>query len=658
MTESSGTTATLGAVAVSVDTSTKVKSNKTSSAGGRSLWQQATGGSVVQGALLCFVFANFIVLYALHFGHHPESWFSPSSATAAAPTTAPTTTTTNTNTTPSSAATVSFGSSQSGNFQAGSAVSLTQDSTSANGAMVLRNGAGTTAYLNRLTISKGDAFDYVNLAPMGVSKTAYTRNLISYRRTFTTNGTTKTESVVTSLDVDINTKAVTLTEPSSSDGNVVAGLNIRGLATLSDSLAIALVASSAFPYPSYAMPVQLKDSQPRLQQALVANITEQSISNFLGPLGPSTFVVAYYEPWSPSSAYYQRVKVGTVDSNGAITWSANQTFGQGNDGNFMTNFGKPQPVPAVPGTFVIPLFTTTWNSTMASKISGLCVTLSTFNATTNDVAPFSTPTCQSKFQPAFLIDSVMISDNVLAIAFYDKANNNAVTVATVSVSTTSKTLQFRSSYVCQEVGGAFEFGDKSYGFSPKPSIQALRLRHRVVVSFFNPSQGGKLAVKLLEIAPDTLAIRDVTPLLPVATPAFSMLLGAAGGVDGAVTNDVVVVGDDSVVAAYMGKRGTTVHQHFGLVEAYGSPIGLLGAGASASTSSHDVVLSGKITVNGAGFQTGQVYYATTAGTLMAANTSSASTLVYGADGNTVVTQDSKVGIALDASTLLLSKQVN
>lgn len=601
---------------------TGAKSTSAAAASGGACAASSFKQVLLVGFFVLFVVGNVTALYILHFVNRPSptTRFTFEAFTATADTSP----------------------------QEGDVVSLSS-------AAMLRNGAGTTAYLSTMKLSDGEFYEYVNFAPLGTSKSAYTTNLLGYART---TGTTL-ESVLTTFTVGTTDTNKTLTSSSIPSSNVIANEYIRGIATISDSLAVALTIQpfgSSATYSTFITPVTISGTTATMVQGSRIKTTDYSATNFVAALpGSSAFVIAYYDKYiDATTPYSQRVKVGVVDpaTNAVTLLATTPAFGIDNNANYMTNFGKPQAV-GKDGMFVIPYFQTSWNAALASTLSGLCVTSSKFSSSAKTIAAFSTGVCQTKFQPKYLIDSVMLSDNVLAIAFHDSANNNALTIATVAISSYDSSMRFRTSYVLTEVGGTFEFGAGSpYGFSPKPSLAKLS-GDRVVVSFLNPSQSGKLSVKVLHYSPDTLAFKDVTPVMPLAALDFSLIV-EANGRDKAVTQEVIPVSDDGVVTAYLGKRGTTVHQRFSVVEDFGAPVGILRKYNGKAKAS--VAISGKADVSSK-LTVGQVYYATTTGAVVAA-TSSSGEYAYSTDGSLLMTTSSKVGIAVSKDQLFVNTAMN
>lgn len=629
MTSTEGSDKPVDAIAIELDTNpgptkveyaaTPVKSLKTTSAssrasaGGMGMGMKllvGVGALVLAGCAACV-----IALFVLHFqtSPSPTTRFSFSNFVATP------------NTSPAK----------------GDVVSLSSDSS-------LRNGAGTTAYLSTLTLTDATSYDYINMAPLGTSSSYYMTNLISYRRT---TGTT-VESVLSTFTYSSSGKTLSVNTINST--NVVSSLNMRGIATLSDTLAVVLTASTAYPYYySYMTPAMISGTSVTLLTAQRVNLTTYSSANFLGRLSSTAFVAAYYDQYV-SSGYSQRVKVGTVSSAGAITYSTNTpAFGPTNANQFYTNFGAPVAIPSLSNTFIIPYYSSTSNTTLMVNNTGLCVTMATYFTSNTTVSDFSDGVCTTKFMPHLLMDSVMISDSVLAIAFYDNANNNALTVVTVSISSSSGEASIRTNYVFSDVMGDFEFGSASYGFSPKPTLRVLSF-DRLAVGFLNPSAAGKLSVKILHFSTSTLTFKDMTPVLPIAASNFTLVYSS--GADKAVTLDMIPVSADGVATAYIGLRGTTAHQRFSLVESFGPPVGVIRS--YNGKSKVEIAVSGKAKVESmdGDMTIGSVYYATTMGDVVAANMSSTSSseYMYSADGSMLITTDSKIGIAVEKTKLFVA----
>lgn len=524
-------------------------------------------------------------------------------------------------------------------FDVGMVVSMSSDN-------MLRNGAGTTAYLNTLTLSDATSYDYINMAPLGTSSSYYTTNLISYRRT---TGAT-VESVLSTFTYNTSSKSLSVNTVNST--NVVSTLNIRGIATLSDTLAVVLTANTTAPYNAYMTPATISGTSVTLLPAQRQLVASGSSANFLGRLNSTTFVAAYYEAYV-ASGYAQRVMVGSVSGSG-ITFSSNSpAFAPTNANQFYTNFGAPVGIPSLNNTFIIPYYSSTTNMTKMVNNTGLCVTMATYFPSNTSVSDFSTAVCTTKFMPHLLMDSVMISDSVLAIAFFDNANNNALTVVTVSISSSTGAASIRTSYVFSDVMGSFEFGSASYGFSPKPTLRVLS-NNRLAVGFLNPSASGKMSVKILHFSTSTLTFKDMTPVLPVADSDFSLVL--TSGADKAVTLDMIPISADGVATSYMGLRGTIAHQGFSTVESFGAPLGVVRS--YNGKSKVEIVVSGKAKVASVtgSFEVGDVYYATTMGGVVAADISLTSSSEYMYSGNhmMLITTDSKIGIAVDRHKLFVA----
>ncbi len=530
----------------------------------------------------------------------------------------------------------------------GDTVSMTSDG-------FLRNGAGTTAYLDTFTLSDSGAvyYEYIQFSRLGTSQSVYTTNLMSYRR----NITSGLEGVLTTMTYTPGDKTFKVNSNYDATSNVLADQAIRGIATLSDTSAVVVsLADQGWPYITYVYPVTISgsDMKATIQQAKKVKVTENSATNFIAPLSSKSFVVAYYDEYVAAPASYpQRVKAGTVADDGTISFSSSSaTFAPANVyGSITTTFGKPQVVPgATSGTFVIPYYSTVSDIAFTSDDKGLCLTMATFDETASTVSNFTSGSCNSKFAPVLFVKAIMVTNNLLAIAFHDSNNNNALTVALAYV--TATTAYFRSSYVISEASGAFVFGTQ-WGFSPEPSMAVLS-DNRLVVSFLNPSMNGQQSVKILKFSTQTMVIRDVSPVFSVAPSTFTLDI-SSGGVNKAITQELIPVTTDSVVAAYLGRRGITSHQGFSVVEAFGAPVGVLQKYKKHSKS--NVVFAGKAgkisTMEGGDIHPGVVYYATSAGYAVpfAGDTSAG---YFMASSKVLVTTDSKFGVGIDADTLYVS----
>ncbi|OWZ16088.1 hypothetical protein PHMEG_00010171 [Phytophthora megakarya] len=561
-----------------------------------------------------FVILNLAALWALHFADRPTNKAGLRSATRFS---------------------TGLAATDGNTLQEGDVVSYNSEN-------VLRAGAGTTAYLNKLTLDETVTnIPYVYFAPMGTSSASFT-NIMSYTKT---SGTTIKSYISTiSFTADNNS----LVAGTVDETNNVVTDKVRGLATLSDTQMVALVVSSSYKVSVIPATINGADNTVTLSQSMTKDVATGSATNFVATLSSSNFVVAFYEAYS-STPYYQDVKVGTVDSSGVITLSSATAFGPANNVNFNTQFGAPVALKGLSATekgFVIPYYTTLGYSTTKTDadLSGLCVTSATYGST---VSAFSTAVCDTTYRPGHYPEAVALSDNAMAIIFYDTANNNALTIAIVTVSS-DKSLRFRSSYVVPGAYGSFADYDP-YAFVT-PHISVLS-GNRVAVSFHNPMLDGKLSVRVLSFSLSTLSFAELTPTLPVAPSTFSWALSdpTDSTLSGALTSAMLPMGADGVVAAYVGKRNNVVNQNFAVVQSFGKPIGIV---QSISSKEASITTQGK--AEASGLTAGMVYYATTSGEVVAPGNSTDSEFFYTEDGSMMVTMDSRVGVATDDDTLFVS----
>ncbi|KAK1941749.1 hypothetical protein P3T76_006813 [Phytophthora citrophthora] len=525
------------------------------------------------------------------------------------------------------------------------------DAVSFNSNSVLRKGAGTTAYLNQLNL--GDELagvGFINFAPMGTNNTM---NAMSYVRT---DADKSTKNILTTVSYTASTKTLTTGQAVEVDNA------IRGLATLSNTRMILLTHYQAPDYSTKTsvVPVALDSAAGTAtpNKAKTVLLTTTSPANFIAPLTSTSFVVAYYNTYSPSG-FDQLVKVGTVATDGTITLTSSaQAFGAPNTQYLMTQFGKPLALKALANTagagFVIPYYNqvnkyATNNPKTNADVSGLCVTFAVFSASLGTISSFSDGVCDTKYRPNHYPEPIALSDNVLVIAFYDTANNNALTLVTVKYDATDNALSFKSSYVFPEVFGNFNY-DQGYEFFTTPRLR-LMSGNRLAVSFMNPALDGRLSVRIFEYS--NVGLKEMTAVLPVALPGFNLSISdSKTNTAGAVTHDLIVVGPDTVVASYVGARNNFVHQRFIAVENLTPPVGVI---QSYSSDKISIATQGRVDVDG--LTTGEVHYATTMGVIVSKRDSyfsNSSEYVY-AEGNALlVTADSRVGIAVDDDSLFVS----
>lgn len=567
--------------------------------------------------IAAFLLANIIVLYILHFADRGNS---SSDAVAS----------TFTSTTLSSEQ--SSGSSSSASK--GQAVSL-----DASGKLTV--GAGTTAYLAAATLPSEDQYmAYIKFAPLGTSESTYATNLVSYQL----SSSSDIESVLTTFSVDSSEKTVTLAAAESA--NTISGATIKGLTTLSDSKAIALSSiTNADGYSSsvYVTPVTIADEKVTLEQDQTTFAINNSATNFMTRLSDSAFAVAYYEPIS-ADGYYQRVVVGSVADDNTVSLSDSVQFGNVN-GALYTTFGTPKAITSDSEKFTIPWFVddstaTKDNQTIAGSV-GLCLFTANFSSNTITEAD---STCDTAVEPAYYIDSARLEDNVIALIFFNRADNFALTILIAEYSSITGVPTFRSSYVLEEATGAYDFG-WPYGFYPTPTIRTLP-DNRLAVGFLNPSNSGKPSVKVLKYGSD-FAISEVSPVLPVSNEDFSVS-SADPNAYGSIVLDTLPVSSGFVVS-YAGLWAGSQNQRIALVESLGRPIGVV---SDASSSELKVAMSGAVDVSDV--TSGTSYYASTSGTLYAPTATTADDFILAQDNTIVISKDALVGVAVSGSSLIVT----
>ncbi|KAE9122509.1 hypothetical protein PF010_g6713 [Phytophthora fragariae] len=567
-----------------------------------------------------FVILNLAALWALHFADRPVNKGSLRSATRFS--------------------TGELGATDGATPSVGDVVSFNNDN-------ILRVGAGTTAYLNLMTLAADvDNIPYVNFAPMGTSSAKYT-NVMGY----TTRQGTDTTSFLTTMTFSPDNR--TMAAGAISDANTLVADAIRGLATLSDTqMAVLTVWNTSDGYTSVktaVTPATLDSSAGTvtLDKSKIANVTTGSATNFITPISSSSFVVAYYDTWSAS--YYQYVKIGVMAADGTITLSSAKSFGVANGAGLFTEFGAPVALKGLSSTgagFAIAYYTELNsysqdpnNLKTDADLSGLCVTTAIFSS--DALSNFTTPVC-ADYRPGHYPEIVALSDDAIAVIFYDTANNNALTVVIMALSS-DKTLSVSSSYVFPEVHGDLSAYNPSF-LSPHGRLLS---GNRLAVSFLNPAMNGRLCVRVFSFSQYTLVLKERTPILPVGPSDFAWVTTANKW---PVNHAMAPLGADGFVTGYVGRRNNVLQQNFAAFEAFGNPVGIV---QSTSGDSVSVTTQGK--ADASGLTDGAVYYATTSGAVVAQNgTSMDPDFFYTADGTMLVTKDSRVGVAVDDDKLFIS----
>lgn len=591
--------------------------NDSSAAGAKS---QKRSRAVHMG-VAAFFLANIIVLYILHFADRGSS---SSSAVAGEFSTSSLTSTLS----------GSASSTSSSSFSKGHAVSFAADGK-------LVKGAGTTAYLAAATLPA--SIQYVHFAKLGVSKAGYNTNVMSYQRGVSPD----LESVVTTVSKTADKKELTIAAVDAT--NVIKGSTIKGMTTLSDSSAIAVTTTTASDGLSDLVDVYpiaiAADSKVTLGAKTFA--VNNSATNFVARVSDSTFALAYYEPYSSTATYYQRVKVGSVGSDGKVSFSDSLVFGKGNAAT-STTIGRPQTVFNTSDHFTIPWFVDSFSATKDNRTVdgsvGLCLTTASYSASAKAVTSLG-DVCNTDLQPAYFIDSTQLSETVVALIFFDRANNFELTVATVEFSSITFTPTFRSSFVIDEASGAFDFGSAP-GFYPQPTLQALS-NNRVAVSFLNPSNQGKPSVKVLKYTSD-LSMSEVSRALPISNNDFS-IVSADSKAYGGIVLDMLAL-ETGFIVGYAGLWAGTQQQRVALVESMGKPVGVV---SKTDGSDISVATSGTVELS-SGLTTGNTYYAATDGTLYTPAATSNDDYVLVNDNNVVVSKDAMVGVAVSDKKIFVT----
>ncbi|KDO17669.1 hypothetical protein SPRG_16924 [Saprolegnia parasitica CBS 223.65] len=546
------------------------------------------------GILAIFLLINVIVLYALHF-------------TSAG--------------VPASASNVKVSSDA---FKVGSidkkVVSFGDD-----GSIVV--GAGTTGYLDAVAMPN-DAINYITLAPIGANASS-TAILAYYLKN-------KTTTVITTLTIN-DDKTTTVSTKQSTAANV----QVRGIATLSNSQAVFLQ-STAMGKTSL-VPGSIASGAVTYHDTKAVEIASGSVSNTLAALSPTTFAATTYQPYSENSTYFQEIQAGSISADGVITMAKPLAIGTGNSAlQSVTNSG-PEPIAALPNSFIVTWFASSKDPNATTAKSGLCVLFANINGT--EVSKIK-ETCNTQYQPEYFVDSTTISDSVVALSFYDANNNNALTLVMVEINAFTKKIFFRGAYVLAGVGGAFDFGSY-FGFYPTPFIQALSPT-KLSVLFLNPTNRGRPTTQIFQIT-DALTLTPISPLLRLSNGDFTLAGALPKATSGVVALAALPLGGNSYLAAYSGDLASINHKRISIVEYKGKPIGV-GSG------SDNLVMSGVVDV-GSNYVAGKAYYATTKGDILAATSTDADADYFFVGNTTIVSKDARVGVAVSSSKLYLSSSI-
>ncbi|GMF19077.1 unnamed protein product [Phytophthora lilii] len=577
--------------------------------------QQSKRQNLLWGGVSLFLLLNVIALYFLHFVDRGNDGHSVTSTISAS----------------------TLSSANANSAAEGQAVSYAADGQ-------LTAGAGTTAYLAAASLPAEDQYlANIKFAPLGTSETAYASNIVSYQ----TGTSPDISSTVTVATVDANAKTVSIADAAT--GNVFSGATVKGLATLSDSLAIALTtvtSSDGYTTTTYVTPVTIKDGSVSVQQDQTVQVYNTSSTNFMTRVSDTSFALVYYESYLVSP-YYQRVIVGTVADDGSISFSDSIEFGNAN-GDTYTQFGTPQSVFNTSNTVTVPWYveasTTSSNDTASTDVGsvGLCLFTASLSSST---LTKTAEVCDTTVTPTYYVDSAKISETVIALSYFDTSNNYALTLSLVEFSTVTGAPTFRSSYVLDESVGKIDFGS-AFGFYPTPIVRVLT-NNRLAVGFLNPANSGSPSIKVLSYSSD-LTLSEDSPVLPVANADFS-LSSADPKAAGSIVLDVVAT-DTGALIGYAGLWAGTQNQRVALVESFGKPVGVV---SNVDGSDLDVALSGTVDVSSS-LVKGTTYYASTEGTLYAASTTTTDNYILANDNSVVISKDALVGVAVSSKKLVVT----
>ncbi|GMF30251.1 unnamed protein product [Phytophthora fragariaefolia] len=571
--------------------------------------------NLLWGGVSLFLLLNVVALYVLHFVDRGNNSHSVTSTISAS----------------------TLSSANANSAVEGQAVSYAADGQ-------LTAGAGTTAYLAAASLPSEDQYmAYIKFAPLGTSEAAYASNIMSYQ-TGTSPNVTCTVTVATA---DAEAKTVGIADAVSD--NVFSGSTVKGLTTLSDSLAVALTTvtgSDGISTTTYVTPVTISDGSVSVQQDKTVEAYNTSSTTFMTRVSDSSFALVYFESYLVSP-YYQRVVIGTVGTDGTISFSDSLEFGNAN-GVTYTQFGTPQSVFNTSDAVTVPWYveaaSTSSNDTTSSDVGtvGLCL----FTAAISDSTLTKTSeACDTTVNPTYFVDSAKISETVIALSYFDTANNYALTLSLVEFSTVTGSPTFRSSYVIDESVGQIDFGS-AFGFYPTPIVRVLT-NNRLAVGFLNPANSGSPSIKVLSYSSD-LTLSESSPVLPVANADFS-LASADPNAAGSITLDVLAT-ETGAIIGYAGLWAGVQNQRVALVESFGQPVGVV---SNVDGSDLDVALSGTVDVS-SDLVKGTTYYASTEGKLYAASTTTTDKYILANDNSVVISKDALVGVAISSKKLVVT----
>ncbi|KAF0691601.1 hypothetical protein As57867_017154, partial [Aphanomyces stellatus] len=184
-----------------------------------------------------------------------------------------------------------------------------------------------------------------------------------------------------------------------------------------------------------------------------------------------------------------------------------------------------------------------------------------------------------------------------------------------------------------------------YSWYPKPIVRALNGGTNLALLFLNPANAGRPTTQVLQ-ATSSFAWSPVTPLLPLSDTGFTLVGATAKAMTATVTLDLVPLSTTSFLAVYAGQLNQVNQKRVSVVEFLGKPVGI------ATSNGKDIILSGKAKVSDANLNVGKVYLTTTKGDIVAGEATSGD--FYTVGSSTLVSADSRVGLAVSSDSIFLS----
>lgn len=359
-----------------------------------------------------------------------------------------------------------------------------------------------------------------------------------------------------------------------------------------------------------------------------AKVADRSVATRMGKLSSKSVVTAFYAYTRPESENdfdwtqdrVQQVSVQTFVNSSSnhgkpyIRTSAPLAFGPVTNETYQTHFSQPTAISGRPNTFAVVWYqvrnpysdTNVPNhDSEVAIVSGLCLDVFSFDG---QVLVKLKSACDRQRQPYYHMDvqALESSPGRFVVAYYDAANNYAMTLSSVELGSSNE-LYFRThAVVSPRASGRFDFGNGP-GFYPAPKLVLTRPSQDLALAYL-PASGGR---PILRVFDAQLREKHDSPLeIPLSHNAFEFQ--ASGGSSETLVpvlelTLVALAEDNQVLSGVTGQVRFEPANEFALVQIMSAPVGVV-------TRTSQVAIAGVVDMTyWTKLTPGYVYYCTTEG---------------------------------------------